>query len=284
MGISVFETIVTLPRLHTFELNAHTNLSPGSWSASHLVNLPRLRSLSLILPDRNIANILPEFLERQRKLASSCDSDEPLPGASLEELSILCRESTIVNDRVISSIVPHLSNGSLRSLGLAGCSKLTGKPLLDLLPHLPHLENLALEACNFDPSFYSLAAPSLSTLKSLKLTHPGPRHPTLPRFFPSLETLLQHTLRLTAFTLYYSGVSSGGTREWPTVSHGFISNLTQTVGSHLRKFELSGVLIDVDAVQGLTSGSRETKDLVLHLGEHFDLVRVSSLLTLRAAH
>ena len=35
---------------------------------------------------------------------------------------------------------------------------------------------------------------------------------------------------------------------------------------------MSGVLIDVDAVQALLDGSRGIKDLVLHLGETFDLV------------
>ncbi|GAA6006561.1 hypothetical protein JCM11491_005006 [Sporobolomyces phaffii] len=267
----VFETIVTLPRLHTFELNAHTNLSPGSWSASHLANLPRLRSLSLILPDRNVANVLPEFLSNQRKLARPSDDAEGVAPLALEELSILCRESTVINDRVISALVTSLSNGRLRSLGLAGCSKLTGTPLLSLLPNLPDLENLALEACNLDPTFYTLAAPSLSRLRSLKLTHPGPRHPALPTFFASLETLLRHTWRLTAFTLYHSGASPGGRREWPTVSHSFVKRLTDSVGSSLKKFELSGVLIDVDAAETLTNGSIGIKDLVLHLGETFDL-------------
>ncbi|GAA5900207.1 F-box protein [Sporobolomyces salmoneus] len=274
----VFETIVTLPRLHTFELNASTNLSPGSWDASHLVNLPPLRSLSLILPDRNVAGVLPDFLARQKR------NDN----LKLEELSILCRESTVINDRIISSIVPHLSNSRLRSLGLAGCSKLTGAPLLNLLPHLPHLANLALEACNLDPSFYTLAAPSLSQLKSLKLTHPGPLHPTLNRFFPSLETLLQHTRQLTAFTLYYSGASTGGIREWPTVSQDFVQSLTESVGKNLRKFELSGVLIDVDAVEVLTNGSRAIKDFVLHLGEQFDLAHLTAcfapLVEMRTLH
>ena len=268
---SVFEAIVKLPRLNSFELNAHTNLSPGSWSASHLVNLPRLKSISLILPDRNVANILPEFLSRQRQLSTNHDSSEE--SLALEELSILCRESTVINDRVLSSVVPLLSHSQLRSLGLAGCARLTGQPILSLLPNLQHLQNLALEACNLDPTFYTLAGESLSQLKSLKLTHPGPRHPSLPEFFPALETLLQHTRHLNAFTLYYSGASTGGRREWPAVSTTFVSSLTESIGMNLRKFELSGVLIDVDSVEILSNGSRRIRDLVLHLGEQFDLVR-----------
>ncbi|GAA5947505.1 hypothetical protein JCM3765_001707 [Sporobolomyces pararoseus] len=281
----VFEAIVKLPRLRIFELNAHTNLSPGSWSASHLINLPRLTSLSLILPDRNVANILPAFLDRQRQFSTNQGSEESL---ALEELSILCRESTVINDRVISSIIASLSNGQLRSLGLAGCSRLTGKPLLSLLPHLPHLQNLALEACNLDSTFYTLAGPSLSQLNSLKLTHPGPRHSSLSAFFPALETLLHHTRQLKAFTLYYSGASTGGRREWPAVSKGFISSLTESVGTNLRKFELSGVLIEVDSVEILSNGSRGIRDFVLHLGEQFDLAHLTAclapLVELRTLH
>ncbi|GAA5835182.1 hypothetical protein JCM3766R1_006894 [Sporobolomyces carnicolor] len=274
----VFEAIVTLPRLHTFELNAHTNLSPGSWSASHVVNLPPLRSLSLILPDRNVANALPEFFARQRELANRDAPGETHEGGvvALEELSVLCRESTVFNDRVVSSITPFLANARIRSLGFAGCAKLSGKPLLALLPRLPCLRNLALEACNIDPDFFSLIAPSLTSLSSLKLTHPGPRHPTRPRFFPALETLLQHTRHLTAFTLYYSGVSTGGRREWPSVPQEFVQSLTDSVGPRLRKFELSGVLVEVDAVQVLTNGSKGLKDLVLHLGENFSLAHLTA--------
>ncbi|GAA6060549.1 hypothetical protein JCM10212_006913 [Sporobolomyces blumeae] len=284
---SALETIVKLPRLHTFEFNAHTNLSPGSWSASLLVDLPVLRSLSLILPDRNVAVTLPALLSRQRDLVRSREGD-PSAGLALEELSMLCRESTVINDRVVSDLAPYLANSRLRSLGLAGCSRLTAAPLLQLLPTLPHLRNLALEACQLDPTFYSLVAPALSNLCSLKLTHPGPRHPSLSTFFPALESLLEHTTHLTAFTLYHSGASASDSREWPTVPQGFIENLTNSVGRNLRKFEVSGVLISVDAVESLARGSNGIRDLVLHLGTEYDLGHLAScfahLSSLRTLH
>ncbi|GAA5870397.1 hypothetical protein JCM1840_004713 [Sporobolomyces johnsonii] len=287
----VFEAITSLPRLRTFELNAHTNLSPGSWSASHLLDLPPLRSLSLILPDRNIASILPAFLSRQRELLQNSRSEydsDGVGGPMLEELSILCRESTVINDTVVSSLAPVLAHGQLHSLALAGCPKLTGAPLLTLLPHLPHLRNLALEACNLDPSFYSAAAPFLTRLESLKLTHPGPRHPTLPAFFPALESLLEQTKKLRAFTLYHSGASATGRREWPIVPGDFVEKLAAVVGDKLRKFEVSGVLIQVEAVEVLTNGATVIRDLVLHLGHEFDLPRLTAsfapLSSLRTLH
>ncbi|GAA5890270.1 hypothetical protein JCM6882_008777 [Rhodosporidiobolus microsporus] len=283
----VFEAINALPKLREFELNAHTNLSPGSWDADHLLNLPQLRSISFILPDRNVANVLPAFLAKQRTLggAGNLDGEETL---LLEEMSVLCRESTVINDKVVSSLIPTLSGSNIRSLAFAGCAKLSGTPLLDLLPHLPHLRNLALEACNLDPSFFTLAAPSLPQLQSLKLTHPGPRHPTLPAFFPALETLLSQTVNLTAFTIYHSGAASTGRREWATLPRQFVQHLAATVGPRLRKFEVSGVLVTVDDVESVASVSKEVRNLVLHLGHDFDLPRLTAcfhnLVSLRTLH
>ncbi|GEM11676.1 F-box domain, cyclin-like domain containing protein [Rhodotorula toruloides] len=274
----VFQAINSLRRLRSFECNAHTNLSPGSWDADHFVRLPPLRSLSLILPDRNIANILPSFFKRQKELASRADwagttlSDVLL----LEEFSVLCRESAVINDALVRAIAPALANSRLTSLAFAGCTKLTGAPLLDLLPTLHHLRHLALEACNLHPSFFASAAPSLIQLRSIKLTHPGPRHTMLPAFFPALETLLHSTTNLTAFTLYYSGASSTGQREWPTLPLDFIASLAASVGPNLRKFEVSGVLIAVEAVEVLAQSATELRNLVLHLGQDFDLPRLTA--------
>ncbi|GAA5835681.1 hypothetical protein JCM9279_004614 [Rhodotorula babjevae] len=285
----VFEAIVALPKLRSFECNAHTNLSPGSWDAEHFLNLPPLRSLSLILADRNVANLLPAFLAKQRSLSATSSSAADDNVLLLEELSILCRESTVINDRVVAALAPSLANSHLTSLALAGCAKLTGAPLLDLLPTLPHLRHLALEACNLDPSsFFPAAAPHLAALESLKLTHPGPRHPSLATFFPALEALLDHTRALTAFTLYHSGASATGRREWPVVPLEFVRHVALAVGVRLRKFEVSGVLVGVEAVEALTAGARELRNVVLHLGQDFDLHRLTTsfapLASLRTLH
>lgn len=268
----VFEAIKTLKHLRSFELNAHTNLSPGSWDAEHLLGLPRLQSLSLILPDRKIASMLPEFFKQQRRLAGeeglAIGQDD---GPAFAELSLLCRESTIFNDRVFAACAQQLAHSQLSSLALAGCAKLTGAPLLDLIPTLS-LHHLALEATAVLPSFYPLAAPHLTTLVSLKLTHPGPRSATLPDFFPSLSRLLEHTRKLRSFTLYHSGTSSTGTREWPVVDETFVSSLVGSVGLGLHKFECSGVLMRVATVELLAEGAPELRDLVVHLGYESDLV------------
>ncbi|KAI5479557.1 hypothetical protein MNV49_003294 [Pseudohyphozyma bogoriensis] len=227
----VLEQIVKLPHLESFEFNGATQLSPGSWSTEYLLQLPRLRSLSIILPDRNVATSLSAILAHQAQLAQK-------DGIGLENFTILSRESVVVNDNVVTLCGPYLT--SLSSLGLAGCAKLTGKPLLQILPTLHHLKHLSLEATSIPPSFYTAVAPHLSQL---------------------------HTKRLRAFTCYHSGATDiNGVREWPVIEPTTVQAFADAVGGQLHKLELSGILIANSAVDGLTSSFPELRDLVLHLG------------------
>lgn len=262
---SILEAITDLPNLDSFEFNASAGIA---WTPTLLLKLPRLRSLSVILPDRTVASLLPSILANQQKLAEG-------DGLGLEELTILCRESPVVNDKIMLECATALAHGSLTNLALAGCAKLTNAHLLRLLPSLPKLRHLALEATGISPSFYTLAAPHLSSLLSLKITHPGPRHPLLAEFLPSVAHLLRHTPQLHSFTLYHSGSSTGaqGVREWPVVGSEFIEDLVASVGGGLRKFECSGVLMRISTLVALTDGARQLRDLVAHLGHELELVR-----------
>ncbi|BGP54081.1 hypothetical protein JCM8202v2_001653 [Rhodotorula sphaerocarpa] len=136
--------------------------------------------------------------------------------------------------------------------------------------------HLALEACQLEPTFYTQAALFLRQLRSIKLTHPGPRHPALSAFFPAVESLLADLPHLSAFTLYYSGAATDGRRDWPTLPDDFVRNVTASNGARLRKFEVSGILTSVTAIETLAAGARELRNLVLHLGDDFDLARLMS--------
>ncbi|SCV66965.1 BQ2448_5611 [Microbotryum intermedium] len=271
----VFEAITPIKTLTSFELNAHTNLSPGSWDAEHLLRLRPLRMLSLVLPDRSIAQILPAFLQHQRTLSRKSDWD--LQGRlELQELSILCRESPNINDSVISACSPFLQGSALKSLALAGCSRLTGSTLLPLLAMLPSLEHLALEATSIPPSFYLEAAPLITQLRSLKLTHPGPKQPTLDQFPPSLCHLLNSLPDLHTFTLYHSGTPASGRWQWPVVGPVLMDAIVDK--KRLEKFECSGVLIEVELVERLCT-VQGLKDLVVHLGWELHLPRLINAIT-----
>ncbi|SGY40918.1 BQ5605_C003g02443 [Microbotryum silenes-dioicae] len=271
----VFEAITSISTLRSFELNAHTNLSPGSWDADHLLRLPKLRTLSLILPDRSIAHILPAFLQTQRTLSKKADPESE-GWLELQELSILCRESPNINDSVVSACSPFLQGSALKSLVLAGCSRLTGATLLPLLATLPFLEHLALEATSIPPSFYIEAAPLLTHLRSLKLTHPGPKHPTSTQFSPSLCHLLQYLPDLRSFTLYHSGTSASGGWIWPIVEPSLMDAIVKK--KRLEKFECSGVLMEVEEVERLCM-VQGLKDMVIHLGWEIRLPRVTNAIS-----
>lgn len=142
---------------------------------------------------------------------------------------------------------------------------------------LPGLKEFALEASGVTAAFYREAGPGLSGVRSLKFTHPGPRHSA--EFQPALVELLAGTARLEAFTLYHSGVSSTATREWVTLdSDGatFIRALVAHTGPRLRKLELSNVLITVDSVEVIALGMPHLRDLVVHVGGSLDLARLSA--------
>lgn len=269
----VLEAIASLPALKSFELNATTTLAlGGSWDPFQLLRLPRMKTLSLVLPDRGVASVLPALLERQM------ERPDPERDMGLEALTLLCRESTVITDGLLSSIRDTLKGSNLRHLALAGCTRITRGPLLHLLAALPSLRHLCLEACtSISPDFFSQAGPHLPGLCSLKVTHPGPRHPLLDDFYPALLDLINHTGSLHSLTLYHSGHTASpddpGVTQWPFVTQAFMRGVAEQMGSRLRKFECSGVLMSLDGLGELVLGkSRDLKTLVIHLGWNIDLV------------
>ncbi|KAM0792257.1 hypothetical protein ACM66B_004951 [Microbotryomycetes sp. NB124-2] len=252
----VFDAITALP-LDRFEFNGSTNLSPGSWSTEYMLQLHPLVSLSVIMPDRQVANALPQLL-RIRNGQTRKD------GKSLEHLTVLCRDSPNINDRIMSECAAHLEGTGLRSLALAGCSKLSGAPVLSLLPTLPSLQHLALEATNISAQYLTQFAPHLADILSLKLTHPGPGHAQELDFFAALATIFAHSRRLNAVTLYHSGSSGTQLRIWPILPQAFVEALASSVGSSLVKFEVSNILVPLDRLVQLCSILVNVRDLVVH--------------------
>ncbi|KAK4058913.1 hypothetical protein OIO90_000359 [Microbotryomycetes sp. JL221] len=212
------------------------------------------------MPDRKVADTLPDFLRTQRERSTQ----ESKRG--LEDLTILCRESPVMSDRILRSCIPHLDGTGLRSLSLAGCSRLSGAPVLELLPKLPRLEHLALEATNVDPRSLAQFAPCLRSILSLKLTHPGPAHPCESSFFDGLSTIFAQANKLEAFTIYHSGAGSTGSRHWPVLPLSFVEALTSSgVAARLVKFECSNILVPLDSIDMLCPTLVRVKDLVIHV-------------------
>lgn len=261
----LLDAIALLPALRHFE----TNASAGSaWSPLRLLSLrPQLTSLSLIMPDRAVVDVVPELLRRQ---------------THLRDLSVLSLESTCVTDAWFVRPVTEALRGAgrtLRSLALTGAPKLSDEAVMALLKAVGDgLEHLAIEASGTSPGFIGEAATHLPRLRSLKLTHPGPRHPKMDDLYPALSTAVLALPRLDSLVHYASGSNFvNGRREWPVLAPMLIEacarRTLQPGFVPIRRFEVQGVLASLDLVDALVQAMPMLRDLVIHVWER-DPVRL----------
>lgn len=235
------------------------------------MRLPRLRGLSLLMPDRAIVDLLPEVCRKQVELDSDAAARTGRSASGLETLTILSRDSPVLSNTHLALLAPHLT--ALTALTLTGCPKVNDQPLLDFLRHTPSLLHLALEGVGISPTFFATLAATgvVPLLRSLKTTHPGPSHRASSQFYPSLETFITSSAAsdLTSLTHYCSGAGSGGTQRvaWPVVPLMFVKELVRCRGEALRRFEVNGILVGLRELGELCVGARGIQYLVCHLAE-----------------
>lgn len=266
------QAIVELPSLQSLEINGSTRLAVVSnYDVDLLLELPALKRLAIIMPDRRMGARIPGIIERITHVP-----DAPV---RLEALSLLCRESPIVSSALMARIQESLLSGpspaTLKTLSLVGCTSLHDDALLGLLSALPEgtLEHLALESIALRPEFISAAGSRLSGLRSLKLTHPGPSSAT---YLDHVAGGIKSMHHLESFTLYYSGQERDERRRRirPYLTLGFLETLAMEAGSRLSKLEASEVLVDAETLALLCSSLTRLQDLVVHVDHTTDLVRL----------
>ena len=262
----LLDAIALLPALRHFETNASAG---SSWSPARLLNLrPQLRSLSLIMPDRSVVDVVPELLRRQ---------------THLRDLSILSLESTCVTDTtLVRPMTAALGDAgrSLRSLALTGAPKLGDEAMLDLLKAIGSgLDHLAIEAAGTSPGFVGEAARHLPMLRSLKVTHPGTRHARMDDVYPALSEAVLSCPKLDSLIHYASGSSFvSGRREWPVMDPMLIEACARR-GLYrgyapMRRFEVQGVLSSIDLVGAVVRAMPHLRDLVVHVWERDPVSRL----------
>lgn len=277
----ILESIVRLPRLRSLEINAHTTLPTSpSWDATILLRLPLLHSLSIVLPDHNFAKHLPAILDRQASLGEADVPGQDVSyrnaGRGLRELSILCRESPVFGRSIVPLLTDALRRMRIDSFSLAGCTQIDLDSLLDLVGAMePSLRHLSLESVA-TAEFWS-RCPPLVKLKSLRLTHPSSFHRQLAQFHVSLAHALTQIEVLEEFTIYHSGSNSDpafpqAVDVWAIIDSGVVNVLVNMHAATLRKFECSGVLLELHDIDSL-SRCGEMRNLVVHLD--VDLEEVS---------
>lgn len=253
----VLDAICVLPRLLRLELNA----TPGDeWHPEQLTRLPiQLRRLSLLLPDREIvAYSLPQWLTRLDEQNQR----------SLRNLSIICRNSTVVNSTTLKDISKGLS--SVTSLTLHGCAKIRDEDVLHAIKSCGQLTHLSLEGMNISHNFWRDAAKVLPAVKSLRTNHPGRRTPSIKEYYDGLTLLVQSCSDFESFTHYLSGDAERGIH--PQVDPDFVTELVKHTGRKLIRFEISGLSMSFSSTQQLCLGCRNIEQLVIPI-RSTDMVR-----------
>ena len=248
LSAKLLDAICALEQLEALEFNA----SPaGDWRPEQLLSLPpRLKSLSLVLPDREvISTALPQWL---------CTLDPQ--ARTLQSLSIICRTSPVLNSTTLHTIT-NAGLSSLTSFTLLGCKKLNDDDVLHALKGCGNLKHLALEAISISSTFYLHLAGTLPHLESLRTSHPGRRDIHINAYYQGLTLLVESCPKFKSFTHYLSGNTERGFH--PPVCADFVSALVKSCGSRLERFEISGLSLGLESIRDLCMGARDIEQLVL---------------------
>ncbi|WVQ70645.1 hypothetical protein IAR50_000167 [Cryptococcus sp. DSM 104548] len=192
LNSSLFETMIRLPHLSSFELSGHSYryYDPALLSAA-----PALEELRIMMPDPHLKGQLVDILSN---LSSRQDLDGR--GAGLKSLGIICQESSLIDDNLLRSMAPFLT--SLRRLTFWGCTHVTKAGITSILEESSEsIEELSLDAPPQSHLLNLTGLPDLPLLHTLSLSITVPRRdglehqdtllsdlPTLPSC-PSLRSL-----------------------------------------------------------------------------------------------
>jgi hypothetical protein len=116
----VIPFLPALPSLQTLELTGSSRFYSPRNITKHLVNserTPNLRHFSILLPDRQVCDELPQWAQQM--------------GSKLQSFSVLCQHSPIVTDAILQSLSQYLTG--LTRLSIAGAKRVTADGIVPLL-------------------------------------------------------------------------------------------------------------------------------------------------------
>lgn len=189
MNSPILEELSRCRHLDSLELNGHHNYS---FDPILLLNFHQLRRLSIIMPSGEVLNAIPTLLVGSAN--------------TLESLSLICRSSSLVTDEFLSCLSPSLH--SLRSLSLAGCTKVTHQGVKRVLSTSDQgLQELSLEALSplfdlNDLGRYCVSKGALRSLESVTLSIPHDKVNSA--WFSQVEAMLS-SARIQKFHVYATG-------------------------------------------------------------------------------
>ncbi|KAI0649755.1 hypothetical protein C8Q79DRAFT_997801 [Trametes meyenii] len=234
--------------------------------------LPRfahLRKLSLIMPSGPVVDILPRWTHQNQE--------------TLQYLSLICKSSPRVTDKILQNIAPHVTN--LEYLYLVGCPKVSHEGLCAVLSATyKGIVGLGMEGLSspFDMAAFSERcnrAGLLSRLRSITLT--VDEH-------TSLAQWQQHVLSLLANApLRQFHISTVGGHVNHRLNNDFCEAIVTVHGGRLTRFSVHRMCMSIQAIADICVRCTALQQLFI-VAENKDLDALGPCLaqarSLRAVH
>ncbi|KAH9924988.1 uncharacterized protein BXZ73DRAFT_91166 [Epithele typhae] len=227
---SVLSTLVECSRLQELEINGE---HAGFYDPAILPRFTHLRKLSLIMPSAAVASMLLPWCKNT--------------SGTLQYLSVICQSSPRINDEVVASIAPYVTN--LEYIYFVGCPKLTHDGLWTLLSgNYKGVVGLGMEGLStaFDMHAFSELCThhnTLSRLRSITLT--VDEHTALDEWQKSVLALLSHA------PLQQFHISTVGGHVNHRLDDAFCAAVVSAHGSRITRFSVHRMRMTIDAIMDI---------------------------------
>ncbi|KAG8911955.1 hypothetical protein FRC01_005381, partial [Tulasnella sp. 417] len=172
-------------QLESLELNGH---SANYYDPRLLLAFKRVENLTVIMPDRAFVDCFEEWIQQN--------------GAGLRALSLISKQSTLVNDATMERLASAAPG--LKSIHLLGNPRVTHIGVASISSRCPELEALYIEGTDFDMQALStlVSTSPFPALTSLSLTLPTSSSPIT--FLDGVYSVFRAS-PLTEFTIWRAG-------------------------------------------------------------------------------
>ncbi|KZV96618.1 hypothetical protein EXIGLDRAFT_833463 [Exidia glandulosa HHB12029] len=247
---SVIEALARMDTLRGLEFNGHSGIE---YSPRMLLSLRHLTKVSIIMPDRETAMILPEWLD--------------ILAPSLRSLSLICKSSGLITDSMLRPVAHRLTQ--LDTLHLTGCTRISAACVEELLAASAEgISSLRLEGLHYAFDLQYLAAasershfrpPLLRNLRALTITFIS-YHDSPIVSLPAIQIIISHAPLLSELNLH---PPPPATRA--RLPGSFIQHLVQTRGGQLRKLAINRVLLGRAELAAVCDGLQGLEQLYITL-------------------
>ncbi|KAF8816309.1 hypothetical protein BYT27DRAFT_7184152 [Phlegmacium glaucopus] len=230
LNSAILEALLQCKNLRELELNGH---NIGNYDPRLLLGFTELHRISLIMPTIPVVSQLIPWLSAT--------------GATLRSLTLLCKASSILTDRILEAIAPSLVN--LEYLNLTGCPKVTNHGVWAIVSSSTKgILELGLEGVSskFDIATFANECISSGALRRL-------RSITLTTYFQvSLLAWVKHVVHLLSasplecFQIY----SAGALLDSPIIDE-LWSQLIAAHGKRLLRISIHRMLISWEAIHSI---------------------------------